>query len=171
MDEQLSETLAAEIASKHEAAQNAALGAKEQIHNALHIAADAGMLIGKAFEQYKGATKDWLRRYVPTLPIEQAEVYVGIHKVRAKRQFIEADTRQLKLLGITGEDDPDHEARHTAQRAGGDRWVKWTGHIVHYFREVEETKPIEQWESFERKALADQLKPLVELYVRAGGGV
>jgi hypothetical protein len=169
MDEQLSETLAAEIAKKHEEAQQAALGAKERIHDALMLAADTGMLIHKASEQYKGATKEWIRQYVPTLSIEQAEIYLGIHKVRTKRQFIEADTRQLKLLGITGEDEEDDSARHTAQRANGNRWVKWASHIVYSFRTLEQERPIKQWEAFERKAVVDQLEPVVEIYLKAGG--
>jgi hypothetical protein len=48
--------------------------------------------------------------------------------------------------------------------------VKWVGHVVHHFRETEEAKPIEEWEPFERKSLADQLEPLVKLWGRAKGG-
>jgi hypothetical protein len=172
MDQQLSETLAAEIASKHSEALAIAESARENIDKALHAAADVGTLIDKARDKYHGRLHEWLREHVPGLTPEQADVYHGIHKVRQRRECLEADTRQLKLIGIIGDDElASNGGASTGQRAGGDRWIKWTGHIVQYFREVDSTRPIEQWESFERKALADTLQPMVDLYKRAGGSV
>ena len=168
--EELSTSLASEIADKHSQALSAAYGARQAIQQARDIAADCGILLEKVVEQHKGFAKEWLRQHVPTLPIEQAKVYLGLCKVRRERINSLVDTRQMKLLGITGDDDLASEGgQSTGQRAGGDRWIKWTGHIVQHFREVDTKRPIEQWESFERKALADTLQPMVDLYRRAGG--
>ena len=170
MDTQLTETLAAEIANKHNEALTIASEARENIDKALNAAADVGTLIDKAKDIVHGGLHEWLRANVPSLPVEQAEVYYGIHKVRKRRECLEADSRQLKLIGIIGDDElGEHGGTSKGQRAGGERWIKWTGHIVQYFREVDNTRPIEQWESFERKALADTLEPMVALYKRAGG--
>jgi hypothetical protein len=168
--EELSTTLATEIATKHREALSIATEARQNIDRALNAAADVGTLIDKAKDQYHGRLHEWLREHVPNLTPEQADVYHGIHKVRQRRECLEADTRQLKLIGIIGEDELASEGgQSTGQRAGGDRWIKWTAHIVQHFREVDTKRPIEQWESFERKALADTLEPMVALYKRAGG--
>ena len=172
MDQELTETLASEIAAKHADALAIAESARENIDKALHAAADVGTLIDKAKDQYHGRLHEWLRQYVPTLPVDQADIYLGIHKVRQRRECLEADSRQLKLIGIIGDDDlSSNGGASTGQRAGGDRWIKWTGHIVQHFREVDSSRPIETWESFERKALADTLEPMVALYKRAGGAI
>lgn len=171
MNEQLSETLAAELATLHNEALSLASTARDQIDAALNKAADAGQLIEKARELYHGGLHDWLREHVPTLPVQQAEIYHGIHKVRKKRDYIEADTRQLKLIGIIGDEDlAEHGGTNKGQRSGGDRWVKWAGHIVHHFKDIEAERPIEKWETFERNALVDALAPIVELWVKANGG-
>jgi hypothetical protein len=170
MDQQLSETLAAQIAGKHAEALAIADSARDGIDRALNAAADVGLLIEEAKSLYHARLHEWLREHVPTLPVEQADIYHGIHKVRKKRDCLEADTRQLKLIGIIGDDDlADNGGTSKGQKAGGDRWIKWTGHVLHYFREVDATRPIERWEDYERKALADTLEPLVKLYKRAGG--
>jgi hypothetical protein len=168
--EELSTSLAQEIADKHQRALFIAAEARQNIDRALNAAADVGVLIDTAKTQYHGRLNQWLRQHVPGLTPEQADVYHGIHKVRKRRECLEADTRQLKLIGIIGDDELASEGgQSTGQRAGGDRWIKWTGHIVQHFREVDTKRPIEQWESFERKALADTLQPMVDLYRRAGG--
>lgn len=170
--EELSTSLAAEIAAKHSEALSIAEKARENIEGALNAAADVGTLIDKAKDQYHGRLHEWLREYVPTLPVEQAEIYLGIHKVRKRRECLEPDSRQLKLIGIIGDDSlADTGGSSSGQRADGSRWIKWIGHTVHHFRELDQTRPIEQWEDFERKAVADTLRPMVDLYKRAGGSV
>ena len=171
MSTELSETLASEISEKHRQTLAAIYAAKETSQTALTSAADCGLLLEKVVEQHKGFAKEWLRQHVPTLPVEQAKVYIGLCKVRRERGSNLVDTRQLKLLGITGEEDSEDSSSHTAQRAGGDRWVKWVGHTVHQFRDMEQVRPIETWQPFERAAVADQLRPIVEIYKRAGGTV
>ena len=170
--EELSTSLAAEIAAKHSEALAVASQARENIDRALNAAADVGTLIDKAKDQYHGRLHEWLREYVPGLTPEQADVYHGIHKVRQKRECLEADTRQLKLIGIIGDDEvSDSGGSSLGQKADGSRWIKWAGHIAQHFRGLDSTRPIEIWESFERKALADTLEPMVALYKRAGGAV
>jgi RNA processing factor Prp31 len=170
MDQQLSETLAAEIASKHSEALAIAESARENIDKALHAAADVGTLIDKARDRYHGRLHEWLREHVPGLTPEQADVYHGIHKVRQRRECLEADTRQLKLIGIIGDDELASTGGHsTGQRADGSRAIKWLSHAEQHYRELDAVRPIETWEIFERKALADTLAPMVALYKRAGG--
>jgi RNA processing factor Prp31 len=172
MNQELSTSLAAEIASKHQEALSIAGQARENIDKALNAAADVGTLIDKAKDQYHGKLHEWLRQHVPGLTPEQADVYHGIHKVRQRRECLEADTRQLKLIGIIGDDEVADSGGHsTGQKADGSRWIKWAGHIAQHFRGLDSTRPIETWESFERKALADTLEPMVALYKRAGGSL
>ena len=170
MNQELSTSLAEEIAACHAKAQEKANQARDNIDAALHAAADVGLLIEKARDTYHGRLNEWLREHVPGLTPEQADVYHGIHKVRKRRECLEADTRQLKLIGIIGDDELTSEGGHsTGQRAGGDRWIKWKSHIVQEFRERDSIKPIEQWESYERKAWQDELRDVALIYKRAGG--
>lgn len=170
MQTELSQTLAAEIASKHEHALAVAHSAKETIGTALHAAADVGQLIEQAKEIHHAGLTEWLAKHVPGMSLTQAKTYVGIHKVRQSRDYLGADSRQLKLMGIIGElvgDDGDGDATNKGQRAGGDRWVKWVGHVVHHFRDIEAERPIEQWGQHERETLVAILKPIAELYDKA----
>ena len=168
--EELSTSLAAEIAAKHQEALSAADKARRAVDGALNAAADTGTLIEKAKDQYHSRLQEWLRENVPSLTAEQAGVYYGIHRRRLKRQVFEADSAQLKLIGVIGDEAVGESGGNSSgQRADGGRWIKWAGHIAQHFREVDETRPIETWESFERKALADTLEPMVALYKRAGG--
>lgn len=166
---ELSETLAAEIASKHEHALAIVNSAKETIGTALHAAADVGQLIEQAKEVHHAGLAEWLAKHVPSMSLMQAKTYVGIHKVRQSRDYLGADSRQLKLMGIIGDiaDSEDAEATNKGQRAGGDRWVKWVGHVVHHFRDIEAERPIEQWGQHERETLVAILKPIAELYAKA----
>jgi hypothetical protein len=169
MSTELSETLASEISEKHRQTLSAIYAAKETSQAALTSAADCGLLLEKVVEQHKGFAKEWLRQHVPTLPVEQAKVYLGLCKVRRERGSNLVDTRQLKLLGITGDEDREEGSSHTAQRAGGNRWVKWLGHTVHEFREMDKVRPIETWSEFERAAARDQILETVRIYKRLGG--
>jgi len=138
------------------------------VGSALEAAADVGVLVEEAKAVYHGHFAEWLREHVPSLSVEQAEAYHGVHRVRKRRECLNADHRQMKLLGIIGDDDlEDQGGSSTAQRAGHGRWVKWASHVVQHFREVEEKKPIEQWEDFERKALIDILEPIHKIWERA----
>ena len=168
--EELSTSLAAEIAAKHSEALAVAGQARENIDRALNAAADVGTLIDKAKDQYHGRLHEWLREHVPTLPVDQADVYLGIHKVRQRRDCLEADSRQLKLIGIIGDDEVSPSGGSSVgQRADGGRWIKWKSHIVQEFRERDAIKPIEQWESYERKAWQDELRDVAVIFKRAGG--
>ena len=172
METELSTTLSKEIAECHSKAETAANAARGNIETALHAAADVGLLIDKAKSIYRGRLHEWLREHVPSLTPEQADVYHGIHRVRTKRECLDADTRQLRLIGIIGDlETTNQEGSNATQRADGSKWVKWCSHIAQHFKEVDSTRPIEQWESFERKALSDTLAPMVALYKRAGGVV
>ena len=170
MKNELSDALAIEIRDCHARAENTAKAARGNIDAALHAAANVGILIDKARDQHRGRLHEWLREYVPTLPPEQADIYYGIHKVRQRRECLEADSRQLKLIGIIG--DPsviEDGGSSTTARANGSKWVKWASHIVLHFKEVDKARPIETWEGFERNALVDTLEPMVALWKRAGG--
>lgn len=170
MQENLSVCLSETIRTAHEAAIHAAGSAREHIEDALGRAADVGLLVEQAKSVHHGRFPQWLRENVPSLPVEQAEAYFGIHRVRKKRQSLEIDHRQLKLIGIIGDDGLEEQGgSSTAQRADHSRWVKWAGHVVAYFREAEAKRPLSQWEEFERRALADQLDPIVRLWERAKG--
>jgi len=143
MNQELSTTLAAEIQAQYLRAKEAANTARENVGHALHAAADVGLLIDKAKDIYKHRLHEWLREQVKGITVEEADAYLGLHKVRSKRTCLEIDSRQLKLIGITGDDETHQQGSSTGERAGGNRWIKWTSHIVQHFREVDSTRPIE----------------------------
>ena len=168
--QELSISLASEIAAKHSEALSVADKARDNIEAALEAAAAVGILIDKAKEQYKARFHEWIRQQVPTLSVVQAENYHSLFKLRRRRTCLAADPRQLKWGNMLGDEDLESEGGNSkGQRADSGRWIKWAGHIAQHFREVDSTRPIETWESFERKALADTLEPMVALYKRAGG--
>jgi hypothetical protein len=170
MNTELSDALAEQITAKHKEAITIADQARDGIGRALHAAADVGLLVEEARDRYHGKLHDWLRKYVPTLSVEQAEIYRGIHKVRQRRECPSIDTRQLKLIGIIGDDDlAEQGGTSTGQRADGSRAIKWLSHAEQHYRELDAVRPIENWESYERRALADTLLPIVALFKRAGG--
>jgi hypothetical protein len=170
MNTELSDALAEQITAKHKEAITIADQARDGIGRALHAAADVGLLVEEARDKYHGKLHDWLRKYVPTLSVEQAEIYRGIHKVRQRRECPSIDTRQLKLIGIIGDDDlAEQGGTSTGQRADGSRAIKWLSHAEQHYRELDAVRPIESWESYERRALADTLLPIVALFKRAGG--
>lgn len=162
---ELSASLADTLRAAHEAAQQAADQGREAIQGALEKAADVGLLVEEAKSIHHGGFHEWLRVNVPTLTTQQADVYFGVHRVRKKRETLEIDHRQLKLIGIIGDEHHGEHGSSTAQRADSTRWVKWTGHVVAHFREVDTTK----LQDFEKRAIADQLKPLVEVWGRMSG--
>ena len=168
--EELSTSLAAEIAAKHQEALSAADKARRAVDGALNAAADTGTLIEKAKDQYQSRLQEWLRENVPSLTAEQAGVSYGIHRRRLKRQVFEADSAQLKLIGVIGDEAVGESGGNSSgQRADGGRWIKWKSHIVQEFRERDAIKPIEQWESYERKAWQDELRDVAVIFKRAGG--
>ena len=168
--ENLSVSLAETIRTAHESATTAAAKAREDIDLALVSAANVGVLVEEAKSVHHRGFHQWLRENVPSLPVEQAEAYHGIHKVRKHRQALEIDHRQLKLIGIIGDEGLSEQGgSSTAQRADHSRWVKWTGHVVSHFREVEQSRPLEMWEPFELASLTDTLEPIVKLWERARG--
>lgn len=170
MNTELSDALADQITAKHNEATAIAGQARDGIGRALHAAADVGLLVEEAKDKYHGKLHEWLRQYVPTLPVEQAEIYRGIHKVRQRRECPSIDTRQLKLIGIIGDGDlAEQGGTSTGQRADGSRAIKWLSHAQQYYRELDAVRRIETWESYERKALANTLLPIVALFKRAGG--
>jgi hypothetical protein len=161
----LTTSLANTLRAAHEAAQQAAEQGREAIQGALERAADVGLLVEEAKSVHHAGFHEWLRAHVPTLSKEQAEIYFGVHRVRKKRQTLEIDHRQLKLIGIIGDEDLGEDGSRTAQRADSTRWVKWAGHVASHLREVD----IAKLQDFERKAMADQLKPIVEAWGRLCG--
>jgi len=134
MNTELSDALAEQIAAKHNEAIAIADQARDGIGKALIAAADVGLLVEEARDKYHGRLHEWLREYVPTLSVEQAEIYRGIHKVRQRRECLDVDTRQLKLIGIIGDTELAQQGgTSTGQRADVNRAIKWLSHAEQHY--------------------------------------
>jgi len=44
------------------------------------------------------------------------------------------------------------------------QWIAWTGKLTGYFSEMTKQTPPDEWDETQRVAVAEQLKPIVELY-------
>lgn len=161
-DTEIMPALAEEIAKHHIAAQSLAEDAKESAQQALEHAVRCGDYINQAGSVHKGRLLAWLRDNVPGITPDRAKAYLSIFHTEAKRNSIAIDHRQLILLGIV--DKAEMEA--TPKQSGGkhDKWVGWVGNLRGYFTDELKARPVSQWTVEEREAVADQLKPLVELY-------
>lgn len=79
-----------------------------------------------------------------------------------KRERI--DFPKMKRLGIVETGESYGTPKDQTKKAG--QWIDWTHRIAAHFRGVEKDQPIRDWHKERREAVADQLKPLVELHKR-----
>ena len=100
---------------------------------------------------------------------------LGLSRSDARRLMNLADLKReamdmpkLKRLGIV-EAGAGHAPRK-ARAARGDNWVGWVGGAAGSIREMIQFRPLDEWQREEREAVADQLKPLVELHKRLERG-
>ena len=162
-------TVAEQIRQHHEAAQFLADQTRESATSALHHAVQAGRYIEQAQGITKGQTLAWLRDNVPDLTPQRAKAYLSLfHTAEARNESI-VDHRQLILLGVIDQRQVDPQP--AATRGNPDKWVRWVGGVAGHIRGMIQSRPLTDWEREEREAVADQLKPLVELYRALGGQV
>lgn len=161
-------TIAAEINRHHRAAECLADQTRDKANEALSHAVQAGRYIEQAQGITKGQALAWLRDNVPGLTPQRAKAYLSLfHTAEARTESI-VDHRQLILLGVIDQREVDPQP--AATRGKADKWVGWVGGIAGHIRGMIQSRPLADWQQEEREAVADQLKPIVELY-RALGGV
>ena len=162
-------TIAAEINRHHQAAQSLAYQTRATANEALSHAVQAGRYIEQAQGITKGQTLAWLRDNVPDLTPQRAKAYLSLfHTAEARNESI-VDHRQLILLGVIDQRQVDPQP--AATRTNPDKWVRWVGGVAGHIRGMIQSRPLTDWEREEREAVADQLKPIVELYRALGGQV
>lgn len=154
--------LAEEIAKHHQAAQLLADDAKQNAQQALEHAVRCGDYLNQAGSVHKGRLLAWLRDNVPDITPDRAKAYLSIFHTDCKRNSVAIDHRQLILLGIVDKAEMEATPKHGGSSQG--KWVSWVGNLRGYFTDAIKARPVSQWTTEEREAVADQLKPLVELY-------
>ena len=163
-------TIAAEINRHHESAQSLADEAKRIAKEAVIHGAQAGQYIEQVQGITKGQTLAWLRDNVPNLTHERARAYVSLlHTVEGRKVHV-LDREQLRFIGFL-EQAQRSQAQPTQGKGKADKWVGWVGGIAGHIRGMIQSRPLTDWEREEREAVADQLKPIVELYRALGGRV
>lgn len=172
MNTELATALIDEIRFAHNEAQDSIEAAKQGMHEAVDKCCNVGLLLEGAKQQYKSRYEEWCRLALNFMSKEQHDTYLTVVKVRRTRTAIYLDPRQLKLMGVLGDDSvEEHGGTSTGQRSDGSRAIKWLSHVEQHIRELDAQRPIETWEPFERKAWADMLTPMVALFKRVGGVV
>ena len=133
--------------------------------NAVNDAMMASVEIGGHIQQIsRGERIAWLRDNCPQLDQKQIAAYLSIANTYKKRKNSAIDHRFFTLLGMTDEND---NQQHTSRsQAMGQPWMAWSGKLTGYLDEMARTNPPEQWLECERMAIAEQLKPIVEIYQR-----
>jgi hypothetical protein len=154
--------LALEISNHHEAAQRLALETRETAQQALEHAVRCGDYLDQAEGMQKGKMLAWLRDNVPGITPERAKAYLSLFHTQERRSTEALDHRQLILLGVV--DQAAMEAKPKGGGASASKWVGWVGNLRGYFTDALKARPITEWAQEEREAVADQLRPLVDLY-------
>lgn len=163
---ELQSEVAAQIREWHGKAEECAEEAKDFVQNALEAAVTCGQYLEKASQMNKGRMLAWLRDNVPDLSPTRAKAYLSMFHTREHRANALADHRQLLMLGIVDQQEREPNAKPAAPNT---KWVSQVGSIRGWFDKMDRERPIDEWPQEERETVADQLKPIVELYKRLGG--
>jgi hypothetical protein len=165
---ELESAVAQEIKYWHGKAEAFANDAKTSAADAMSSAVNAGNFIAQAEQLSRGKMLAWLRDNVPDITIERAKAYLSIFRTSEARSEMVIDHRQLLLLGVIDQ-KISNPSDATPTKIDSPKWMGWKGNICAWFHKETAQRPIERWTPEERHEVANQLKPLVEIYERLSG--
>ena len=134
--------------------------------NAVNDAMMASVEIGGHIQQIsKGQRIAWLRDNCPQLDQKQIGAYLSIAATYRKRPDNAIDHRFFALLGMT-EPGSNDNAAPSPTKSAIPQWIAWTGKLTGHFSAMLKETPPDQWDDTQKAAVAEQLKPIVEIYQR-----
>ncbi len=160
MNTDLSTARAHRINELHQAHQESKQAALDKFKEAVMTAAEAG---GHIREISKGERIAWLRDNCPSITQEEIAAYLSIEARFRKRNNQVTCHDFFALLGMA--DEPTH-AEDKPMKNVTPQWIAWTGKLTGHFSEMIKQTPPDSWDETQRIAVAEQLKPIVEIYER-----
>ena len=143
------------------------------VNNATTAVNDAMMAsveIGGHIQQIsKGQRIAWLRDNCPQLDQKQIASYLSIAATYRKRPDNAIDHRFFALLGMT-EHGQSEQANSAPMKSAIPQWIAWTGKLTGHFSAMIKDVPPSEWDDMQRAAVAEQLKPIVDIYQRITTG-
>jgi len=162
MNEELQTNLANEIQRIHIEAQDTAARVKESMGIALDLAAQCGRLLSIAKEQTKGQFIAWLRDNVPGITQDHVRTYLDCFHMAEEQRLI-LDSRKAHQLGFFDKGEM-HGTPQPRAELGAGKWIGWAANISGWFTKTTREKPLKEWQSHEKEAVMNQLRPLVDIY-------
>jgi hypothetical protein len=164
MNTELTTATAERINALHDTVMQSVQGATDAVNQAMQASVEIG---GHLREIPKGLRIAWLRDNCPTITHKQIAAYLSIEATYRKRPDNAIDHRFFTLLGMTSDDRS--EPVEKPMKSAMPQWIAWTGKLTGYFSEMTKQTPPDQWDEMQRVAVAEQLKPIVELYNKIKG--
>lgn len=159
MNNELTTATAERINALHQAVMQSVQGAADCVNAAMMASVEIG---GHIRQISKGERIAWLRDNCPGITQKQIAAYLSIEATYRKRPDNAIDHRFFTLLGMTSDDQSGPQGK--PMKSAMPQWIAWTGKLTGYFSEMTKRTPPDQWDEMQRVAVAEQLKPIVELY-------
>ena len=158
MNTELTTATANRINELHQTVLDSVKGATDSVNAAMM----ASVEIGGHLEQIsKGQRIAWCRDNCPQLSHKQIAAYLGISATYRRRPENTIDNRFFTLLGMTSDDEEDHENnRNNKHEPNPYAWVKLAGKL----RSLLTTDHIKTMDRSEKETARLHLKPMVDLY-------
>jgi hypothetical protein len=160
MNTELTTATAERINELHKTVLQSVQTTTEAVNRAMMASVEIG---GHLREIPKGVRMAWLRDNCPGITHKQIAAYLSIEATYRRRPDNAVDHRFFALLGLTDSEDPTTPHTEPAKSAAP-QWMTWTGKLVGHFTTMIEKTPPSQWDEQQRLAVAEQMKPIVELY-------
>jgi hypothetical protein len=160
MNTDLSTARAHRINELHEAHLAHKRATLEHFTKAVAAAAEAGSYIREIGKLDREA---WLRENCPNITKEGRDAYLKVEARFRKRNNQVTCHDFFALLGMA--DEPTH-AEDKPMKNVTPQWIAWTGKLTGHFSEMIKQTPPSSWDETQRIAVAEQLKPIVEIYER-----
>lgn len=162
MNTELTNALANRINDLHQTVLQSVQSTKDAVNQAMMASVEIG---GHLREIPKGVRIAWLRDNCPGITHKQIAAYLSIEATYRRRPQNAVDHRFFVLLELTDESQDDEvERQRSLMKSTMTPWLVWSGKLTGYFGEMIKQTPPSQWDEMQRIAVAEQLKPIVELY-------
>ena len=138
--------------------------------SAVNEAMMASVEIGGHIQQIsRGERIAWLRDNCPGIDQKQIAAYLSIAATYRKRPDNAIDHRFFALLGMVETSHNQGEST-TPIKSAMPQWIAWTGKLTGHFSAMIKESPPDKWDDMQRASVAEQLRPIVEIYQRIVSG-
>jgi len=161
MNNELTTAIASRVNTLHQTVLDSVKGATDAVNQAMQASVEIG---GHIQELPKGLRIAWLRDNCPKLTHKHIASYLSIANTYKRRKHSAIDHRFFTLLGMTDDQAEGEDDQPKPMKIAHPQWLAWSGKLTGFFSEMTKKEPPEQWSESYRTAVAEQLKPIVELY-------